>query len=197
VHEPRLVGKSKAPDRELYLATIDDVRAWPVLLERPRHNFIVLTAIDATQLSDAELTTFAKKVLDQGCQWACTWGPDGGRVEIGFDLAQVDAEIAGTPYPDHVVTTSHEDESLDDALCFALFNAFPDVDAPSLLVIADPKWSSQIERRLSDSERLTADVLRDEEERSASGVKRKSALLPTLRRVRFRLGLSCRRSRRA
>ena len=41
---------------------------------------VVFTALDAKRLTDDELLQFARRLLDQGCVYACLWGPEALRV---------------------------------------------------------------------------------------------------------------------
>lgn len=165
----RLIGKSPAPGRQLYVARLSKLDDWPARFDEPVRPFVVFTALDAKRLTDVELREFARMLLDQGCVYTCTWGKDAGRVENAFDLVATDAGLAGRPYVEDVVmTTSHEDESLDDALWFAVFAAYPpDVEAQAVLVISEDKWAGEIESRLADSERWSARVVEAEGEGGA------------------------------
>ncbi len=89
-------------------------------------------------------------------------------MRTAFDVVAVGADFEGRPYVNDVVmTTSHDDESLDSALWFALFAAVPpDLDA-FVLAITDEDWYGQIERRLADTDELNADVLAEDEDGTA------------------------------
>ena len=148
--------------RTLYVGSSADLDEWPAELSVP---FVALSALDARARTDGQLETLARELLDRRCVYACAWGPDAGRVESAFDHVAVAAEDAGRPYVDDVVmTTSHEDESLDEALWFGLFAAMTQDGAPPAVVaIADVEWLAEVERRLADPDQLMADVLgRDE-----------------------------------
>jgi len=82
-----------------------------------------------------------------------------------FDWLAVEAELAGRPYVEDVLMTSwHEQDSLDDALWFAVFAAFPPVgEARAVLAVCDTEWSDEIESRFLDSEQWRAQVLSAEE----------------------------------
>ena len=164
----RLIGETR-DGRQLYLAQLTRLEDWPTQLEEPARPFVVFTAFDAKRLSDDELLEFATKLLDQGCVYANSWGPDAGRVESAFDYAIVTAMVAGRPYVDHeddtVPTTSDEDESLDDALWYAVFSAYPAYEeATAVLAISDHTWAGEIESRLADAEQWSARLLEAEEE---------------------------------
>ena len=156
----RPIGRSIGPDRDLYIGSLADAaetQSWP-------QRFVAFTALDAAALTDEQLCRFARRLLGNGCIYSCSWGPESGRVETAFDVETARAEVAGRPYADPVMTTSHEDEALDEALWFALFAAFPpDGDAGAVVTIVDDRWRAEVEIRLADSERFNADVMaRDE-----------------------------------
>jgi hypothetical protein len=167
VTDIHLVGETRAR-RQLYLAQLTRLEDWPTQLEEPARPFVVFTALDARRLSDDELLEFARQLLDQGCVYACSWGADAGRVEAAFDEAVVTAELAGQPYVDEnevVMTTSDEDESLDDALWFAVFTAYPAyAEATAVLAISEHTWAGEIESRLADAEQWSERLLEAEEE---------------------------------
>ncbi len=158
--EARLIDRTDA-DRELYLAVLSGLGDWPSEIGL-RPGFVLLTVLDTQESSDDELRGFAGKLVDQGCGYACSWGPGASSVHLAFDLEFIDREQRGA-LPVGFVLTSDLDESLDEALWYALFVAWPaDVEAEGLLVVSEPRWADQIERRLIDTEMLSRDVLRDE-----------------------------------
>ena len=127
---------------------------WPRRFDEPAGPFVLVTAFDAKRLTDIELHEFARRLLDQGCVYSCSWGEDAGRIETAFDLVATEADLVREPYVnDVVITTSHEEESLDDALWFAVFTAYPpDVEVRTVLAISADKWAHEIESRLADCE---------------------------------------------
>jgi hypothetical protein len=169
VLEPRLVGRTAPPERLLYLAHVSDLESWPLTLAEPIGPFVGFIALDTSGLPDDRLRAFAVDLLAKGCVYMCAWGPDANRIEVVFDLVAGEAEAAGRPYVDDVLmTTSDEEESLDDALWFAVFTACPPKgEARAVLAVCDSAWSDEIESRLADSQEWNAKVLEAEEERGA------------------------------
>jgi hypothetical protein len=160
--DPRRIGRHEALGRDLYLAVVDELRDWPDEIDQPVPPFVVLTALDTAGVSNGELGEFAGKVLDQGGCYATAWGDDADRMHLAFDTEFIDREQLGKVPWRFVITTSQHD-SLDEALWYALFVAFPaDVEAQSVLVVTNRRWAEAIERRLSDPEQLSRDVLADE-----------------------------------
>jgi hypothetical protein len=120
-------GSLKADDertaRELVLVEADSPEQLEVWPDLPSVHFICLVVWDAPQQSDV-LLNFARKLLDAGAVYVCAFGEGCERVHDAVD----EVVVTGNREPDanHVImTTWHAHESLDDALWFALYTAFP------------------------------------------------------------------------
>ena len=145
---PRLVGRSSAPDRDLYVAVIDDVREWPSEIEEPQPPFVALTALDTSGADAGDLAVFAETLIEQGCRHTVAWGADANRLDLAFDLASIDREERGASTVEHL-PTDVVDGSLDEALWHAVFLAFPDFgEYGSVLVVVGPELESAAELRL-------------------------------------------------
>ena len=146
---PRLVGRSSAPDRDLYLAALDDVCEWPTVITEPQPEFVGLTGLDTSGCDDSELAAFAETLIDQGCRHTVAWGPDANRLHLAFDLVSIGRDERGAS-PIDQLPTEQVNGSLDEALWHAVFVAFPDFgEYGSVLVVVGP----ELERPLSASER--------------------------------------------
>ncbi len=64
-------------------------------------------------------------------------------------------------WDDHIVlTTWHDDEPLDEALWYAVFNTYlPMHDTTDVLAVAAPQYASHVEHRFADSAQLNDDVV--------------------------------------
>ncbi|MDX6399546.1 MAG: hypothetical protein QOF27_152 [Gaiellaceae bacterium] len=63
------------------------------------------------------------------------------------------------------VTTSHETESLDDALWFAVFATAPRYgEYGAVFTVAEDDWAEEIEARLADTETWAAKHLAEEKD---------------------------------
>jgi hypothetical protein len=69
----------------------------------------------------------ARAWLDAGASYVCAWGPASAAIEETFDYASFLPEL-GEPLPFTLMTTSHTDEPLDEALRFAFYHAAPPND---------------------------------------------------------------------
>jgi hypothetical protein len=164
--EVRLVGQSTAPDRLLYVVRVEDLDDLPESVPDGARPSVVFTALNAGRVSDERLKGFARRWLELGCAWACSWGPDSERVELAFDLSVVDAELAGKPFLPECITTSHETDSLDDALWFAVSAAFPAYgDFGAVVAVAESEWAEEIEVRFANSATWREKLFGAEEEK--------------------------------
>jgi hypothetical protein len=92
--------------------------------------------------------------------YACAWGPGSARVHDAFDLVFIRETGGEWADDEHILTTWHHDESLDEALWFAIFNAsLPYAEIQSVLAVVSPPYAEHVERRLADSEQLDDDVV--------------------------------------
>jgi hypothetical protein len=85
-------------------------------------------------------TKTARAWVDAGASYICAWGPDSRAVEETFDYASFLPEF-GESLPFTLMTTSHRDETPEEALWFAFYTATPpddlDHDLTSVVIIVD------------------------------------------------------------
>jgi hypothetical protein len=106
------------------LATISTANGWPSKLHLPSQRFVLLLAWDARSASADDISALADSALDQGLVYLCAWGAGCERVHDVFDEVCVDRELRGLP-GSGVMTTWHDDESLEAAAQFAVQLAHP------------------------------------------------------------------------
>lgn len=97
--------------------------------------------------------------------YACAWGPDCDRMELAVDSAFIADEDQFAARPgwsdeDTLMTTSHSTETLDEALFFAVWCAFPteafDQNSPVLaVVVGNEEWTQLVRARLQAPESLS------------------------------------------
>ena len=82
----------------------------------------------------------ARAWIDAGASYICAWGPGSEKVEEAFDYASFLPEL-GEPLPFTLMTTSHRDETPQEALWFAFYNATHpddlDQELTSVVMIVD------------------------------------------------------------
>jgi hypothetical protein len=158
---PQLTGTSTAPDRDLYMARLDDVEHWPDEIDEPKPHFVVFLAMDASAVEANRIATFANNLLAQGMVYLCAWGPDCERVHDVVDAERPEDETDDA----FLMTTWHAREKLDDALWFALFSTVPAEDyidtcrAAVAIVVDHPEWADRIEPLLAEVDRFNHEVL--------------------------------------
>jgi hypothetical protein len=100
--------------RELWVLDAESVDDWPELPPWTSPGFCLFFAAERVMNIDR----LARRALDQGLAFACAWGPGCAMIEDDFD--EVVVGDGSRPEATDVLTTSHPDESLDEALEFFL-----------------------------------------------------------------------------
>jgi hypothetical protein len=129
---------------------------WPSDLRIPSKYFRLLVAGDATDVATEQLSRFAEESLKRGMVYCCAWGPGCERVHDIIDGVLVVSETEGHPLStpiiqdDTVMTTWHDDETLEDVVEFFIWSSCP---APSYVEesnvwlafsVANPAWTVSI-----------------------------------------------------
>jgi hypothetical protein len=83
--------------------------------------FVLFLALDARALSNEEIRSTARCLLDMGCAYLSVWGPDCERVHDQFDLERDPNEQRDYT----VMTTWHDKDPIEKALWFSLTCAWP------------------------------------------------------------------------
>jgi hypothetical protein len=103
-------------DRDVVVLVADSTRDWPDVPPTAGAKFCLLLL--AEHLVDAE--PLLHTALDQGMVFACAWGPGCELVEDTFDEIIVAHGLDSAPSSETILTTSHPEESLEEALEFFL-----------------------------------------------------------------------------
>ncbi|HUR47626.1 MAG TPA: hypothetical protein VMZ27_17210 [Candidatus Saccharimonadales bacterium] len=154
------IGHSDVTGRELFSLALPDFGSLPDLIVLPSRNFIAFLAADAANVDAVVLAEFSRRLLRAGCVCFCAWGTDCERVHDLFDGECFSIEPV-------IMTTWHPRDSLDDALWFFVFTAFPDdaygatCQSGLAVSIGRPDWDAHIRERLADLDTLTGDVVDD------------------------------------
>jgi hypothetical protein len=148
---PSPIGYHAASERQVFLLTLDSLHApWSMPIAEGRH-FTCFCAMDARNVTAAELGEFCARLISLGCAYLCTWGPDCERVHDVMDELVVGDNPPQT-YLGCLMTTWHAKDSLEDALHFFLYAADPDEEyAPNgcglalCISVASTEWNVAIE----------------------------------------------------
>jgi len=185
VDQVRLVGRNEQTQMDLYVSVAHDLKAWSPDLTRLRP-FVALLAMDAETEQGETLELLASDLMAAGCHYVCTWGPGCvwlhnvvddvwirenpesaallGRNWFPWEWARGRRAVRRRALDDaYVTTTAHEDDSLDEALWFAVFNTYAEGhDLSSVLAVVSPQYAEHVERRFADSAGLNRDVVGDD-----------------------------------
>jgi hypothetical protein len=125
------------------------------MLVPPCPRFVLRIAADTEGASGAELQDWAKRVLDLGATYVCSWGPGADARETAFDLAAIERETQVSK-ESVIMTTAHADEPLCEAAWAAVHAALPDAffepgtEATILAAVGNPDWHRELVRFLDD-----------------------------------------------
>ncbi len=145
---PAQILKRDSASGRLALLTTSSVDVLAEELAQVDEPFGLLLACDATALTDTTIENIATKADRAGLAYLCAWGPECKRVHDSFDRA-IGAERLGSGSERVVMTTSHSEEPLEDAVRFLIYSAYPDESNPpcSLWIFAcvdHGDWAARI-----------------------------------------------------
>jgi len=84
----------------------------------------LLLAMDASKIDSKTIGDAADRILAKGLVYLCAWGSDCERVHDAFDESARDIN-EGLTGDDVIMTASHEDEPLREAVWYFVHGAFP------------------------------------------------------------------------
>ena len=164
--KPEHIGRDEVSERELYVIDAERPEDVPESLTVASDHFVCLIAWDAAGVPAEIIAELARRLLGSGCAYACCWGTDCERVHDVFD----EVELARAPDGPWAMTTWHADESLADALWYALFNTYPDdpfIDTCRSVVaisVGAPRRAAVFRGAMADPRAFSAAVLAAEED---------------------------------
>jgi len=148
----RILGYHSASERKVLLLALDELHTPYTLPVTDGHHFTCFCAMDATRFSVEAISEFCSHMLQLGCAYLCTWGPDCERVHDIMD----ELIVGGNPpesYIGCVMTTWHAQDSLEEALEFFLFATEPDetyaphgCDVGLIISVGSTQWAEAIEK---------------------------------------------------
>lgn len=137
--------------------------SWPFSIHIPSRRFRLFVAADVTGYTTDVISEFTLAALKSGMVYFCAWGPDCGRfhdivdeVILGDDLEE--RLFVPPNADDHIMTTWHEQDRLDEALDFFINWAKPvgdyqlDSDYWVAICVNNPEWAAVTRRQLGQAE---------------------------------------------
>ena len=113
--------------REAAVVRLEDFVS-PIVVAASRYVLVIGSEKQTVPLG----TKTARAWIDAGASYICAWGPDSAAVEEAFDYAAFLPEY-GEPLPFTLMTTSHREQTPNEALWFAFYNAAPPDDLDDVL----------------------------------------------------------------
>ena len=153
-----------SPLKTIYLSAASSLAALAEQTAAFSDGFGLLLVMDARAFSTEVIAAAAMRLIDRGLVYLCAWGPDCQRVEDIFDEAHVENDLEKS-CPGVLMTASHHDESLTEALRFFVHSAIPDEEyAPKgcekwiVAVIGNPEWAETVRSSIGAiASEITAD----------------------------------------
>ena len=145
------------PAKTVSLCMADSCQELPPLIRTGGKHFVLFLAIDARNVSPEVIDPVADSLLNQGMAYVCVWGPDCERVHDSIDHAVLKRNPDETD-ADVVITTWHVEDSLEEAVWFFLYSAWPaSAYEPTCsdwvaAVIGNPEWGSRVKAKLTSPE---------------------------------------------
>ncbi len=156
-------GINQVSERQIYFLELPGLSDLSASLHLSSRYFTLLLACDARHISNDVIAQAAGSLIKQGLVYVCAWGADCARVEDIFDEVIVEINPDETE-KSVIMTTQHDDESLDEALWYLLYVAFAaddyeeDCRAEVIAVVDNKEWATHIRTRLADQNALSQDV---------------------------------------
>ena len=132
------------------------IEEFPAEHRMPTAHFRVFVAADIQQLNLKVFDQFIESMLSKGMVYFCAWGPGCEELEESVDEEIVYSEAIGnrSGLGSVVMTTSHSNEKLTDALSFFMSAAIPAKEyletcgSSIVLIIGNDEWSLEAESKL-------------------------------------------------
>ena len=141
------------------------VGSWEELRELtfPSEHFVLLLAADYSAVEGSAMVEVARKLIAKGNAYLCAWGDACEEGETQWEAAAEDAE---EKYGFTAMATSHDEETLEEAVWYALNCAFVDKHIEKstsvvLVTVGEPQWKAVIEGIFEDPEAFEDRELED------------------------------------
>ena len=115
-------------NREFHFISLPTLNTLAEEIETSSPHFALFLGMDASEVNDSTLMVVADKLFSKGLAYLCAWGADCNRVEHLFDQVVIGNYLAtGTEFTqvNVVMTTSHDDEVISEALWFFIYATVP------------------------------------------------------------------------
>jgi hypothetical protein len=121
----RLAPRSRA-QRELLLIHVAHSSGLHRIAVPGTKYFVALLAWDSVVVPSSELSRIARLLLEAGCVYFCCWGGGCERLHDSIDEEYASRGMTVNDDESTIMTTWHEDETLEEASWFVAQCAYPD-----------------------------------------------------------------------
>lgn len=162
------VGMDGVSERALLLLRSTSPEEVPTEVVVGSRYFVALIVCDATAMPSENIAKCAQSLLKAGCVYFCCWGPGCERVHDIVDEQYLESGYSVQDDESVVMTTWHNDESLEEATWFAVNVAFPDdrffdeCKAVVAVCIGNTEWEATIKTAFADPPALIARVVAED-----------------------------------
>jgi hypothetical protein len=150
--------------KDFSIIELDELK-WPTALNLPTKRFRLFVAADVTELKAYALADFASAALRSGMVYFCSWGRDCERFhdivdEVIANDCTGERRFTGPTPKDTVMTTWHDNETLEEALDFFNMLALPTEGLmPNsryrvAVCVGNPAWAVKAKQSLESAEFL-------------------------------------------
>jgi hypothetical protein len=129
---------------------VDDL----LTLDFPSEKFVLFLAADFSSIDPQLIAETGKGLIHKGLVYVCTWGPDCEKAHDAFDQGSYKyEEETGNQF--HLMTSWHENETIENALWYGVFSAFsPDEflskTATLCVTVSNSVWNERVQELLGD-----------------------------------------------
>jgi len=150
--------KSVEQEKKFAVIEVPDLKL-PFAFDVPSKRFRLFVAADTTNVNTQAISDFALPALERGMVYFCSWGPGCERfhdivdeVIVGDDLSE--QEFSGPSTDDVIMTTWHDDETLEEALDYFAICTTPtdgfaaDSDFRLVICVGNSDWAARANKFL-------------------------------------------------
>jgi hypothetical protein len=152
-------------ERQIFFLPLSSLESLPLNLRLPTPHFVLFLACNASKITTDSIYDFAQKIVEMGAVYVCSWGKDCELTHEIFDEFLELREAEEVKQLPHIMTTWHTNDSLDEALWFALNVAYPDSEfaescGSTLIVsVANERWNAHLQKRLSNLRQFNQELV--------------------------------------
>ncbi len=155
--EPQTIGYDSSTGRQVSILALEAIQTSFTWSECEGEQFVCLCAMDARSISDEQISALCSRLIQLGCAYLCSWGPDCERVHDIMDRTVIGSDPPKT-YLGCLMTTCHAKESLAEAVDYFLTCTVPDgYYSPNgctkalAVAVGSGLWATQIKQHVRAS----------------------------------------------